>query len=277
MTDQLYFINGKILKASEAKLNINDLALLRGYGIFDFFRTSAGKPYLMENYLDRFMHSAGLMGLAVPYSKNEIEVIVRDLVSKNGLSESGIRMILTGGYSADGYSMGTPNYMILIESISYPDKEYYLKGVRLASYDHLREWSEIKSINYLTPIKIKNEIIGRNGYDVLYHHNGFFLEVSRSNFFIVRNGVLITPVRNVLHGITRKTVIDISAQVIKIEERDIPVDELRLADEAFITGTTKRILPVSAVDDFEFPKGAPGPLTARLMKLYDEFEKSYIT
>ncbi|HLF35502.1 MAG TPA: aminotransferase class IV [Cyclobacteriaceae bacterium] len=277
MTDQLYFINGKILKASEAKLNINDLAILRGYGIFDFFRTSGGKPYLMEHYLDRFMHSAGLMDLAVPYSKSEIETIVRDLVRKNGLPESGIRMILTGGYSADGYSTGTPNYMILIESISYPDKEYYQKGIRLVSYDHLREWSEIKSINYLTPIKIKKEIAGRNGYDVLYHHNGLFLEVSRSNFFIIRDGVLITPGRNVLHGITRKTVIEISAEVIKIEERDIPMDELRLADEAFITGTTKRILPVRAVEDFEFKNGAPGPFTARLMKLYDEFEKCYTT
>lgn len=277
MTDQLYFVNGKILSAPEAKININDLALLRGYGIFDFFRTSGGKPYLMEHYLERFMQSARLMDLELPYSKSQIEEIVRDLISKNHLPESGIRMILTGGYTADGYTQGKPNYLILIEKISFPDPEYYQNGIRLISYDHLREWGDIKSINYLTPIKIRKEITAKRGYDVLYHHNGLFLEVSRSNFFIIRDGVLITPLKNVLHGITRKTVIEFARQVMQVEERDIPVEELWQADEAFITGTTKRVLPVRTVDDREFGGIVPGPVTKKLMKMYDEFERAYIT
>ena len=253
--EQQYFVNGEILPASRAKLLISDLALLRGFGIFDFFRTSNGKPFLMEHYLDRFFTSAGLMDLQIPFQKNKIEEVVNDLIKRNGFQEAGIRMVLTGGYTLDSYTPTDPNYFILIEKINYPDPDYYQKGIKLITYEHKREWSEIKSINYLTPIKIRKQIIDKDGFDVLYHYDGNFLEVSRSNFFIIRDGVLITPGKNVLHGVTRKTVIEISKQVMKVEERDIPVSELFLANEVFLTGTTKRILPITLVDNQQISDG----------------------
>jgi branched-chain amino acid aminotransferase len=274
--ERQYFVNGEILPASQATLRITDLALLRGFGIFDFFRTSNGKPFLMNHYLDRFFASARMMDLAIPFNKNQIEEFVYDLIKKNGLADTAIRMVLTGGYTSDGYNPADPNYFILVEEIHYPDPEHYHTGIKLISFEHLREWSGIKSINYLTPIKIRKQILDKKGYDVLYHHNKNFLEVSRSNFFIIRDGVLITPGKNVLHGVTRKTVIEISKKIMNVEERDIPVNELALATEAFLTGTTKRILPITMIDDQIIADGTPGIVTKKLMKLFNEYENSLI-
>jgi branched-subunit amino acid aminotransferase/4-amino-4-deoxychorismate lyase len=113
----------------------------------------------------------------------------------------------------------------------------------------------------------------RGGYDVLYHYQDQILEVSRSNFFIVRDEVLITPTNNVLHGVTRKTILELAEQEMKIEMRDIHKDELALADEAFLTGTTKRIMPVIRVDDLIIGKGSPGKWTKVLMNVFAEYEK----
>jgi branched-chain amino acid aminotransferase len=274
--NQQYFVNGQILPASEAKLMITDLALLRGFGIFDFFRTSNGKPFLMSHYLDRFFASARLMDLQIPYSRSRIEETVLDLIKRNGLKDAGIRMVLTGGYASDGYTPNLPNFFILIEEIHYPDPTYYENGIKLITFEHQREWSEIKSINYLTPIKIRKQIIQKNGYDVLYYHNSNFLEVSRSNFFIIRDGVLITPGKNVLHGVTRKTVIELSKQIMKVEERDIPLIELASAEEVFLTGTTKRILPITMVDNQAIADGKPGSMTKKLINQFYEYENSFV-
>jgi branched-subunit amino acid aminotransferase/4-amino-4-deoxychorismate lyase len=80
-----------------------------------------------------------------------------------------------------------------------------------------------------------------------------------------------------LHGITRKTVLEIAQKIMKVEERDIMVDELSVTQEAFITGTTKRVLPVSAIDHHLINQGQPGPVTRRLMALFTEYEQSRIS
>jgi D-alanine transaminase/branched-chain amino acid aminotransferase len=270
-----YYVNGEILPASNATLKINDLTLLRGYGIFDFFRTSGGKPFLMDNYLDRFSNSAALMDLKLPVGRDKIKEIVLELLDRNRFEESGIRMVLTGGYSEDGFTPGDPNFFILVEPIHFPDEKYYLHGIKLITYEHLREWSGVKSINYLTPIKIRKDIEQNKGYDVLYYFNGNILEVSRSNFFIIRDKTLVTPEKNVLHGITRKTVLNLARDILTVEERDLSLKELTTASEAFITGTTKRVMPVTNIDDRIIGIGEPGPETKKLMEIFREFEKSY--
>ncbi len=275
--EPFYFVNSEILPASKATLKINDLTLLRGYGIFDFFRTASGKPFLMEEYLNRFSNSARLMDLKLPLEKEQIGKIVVDLLKKNKFKESGIRMVLTGGYSEDGFTPGKPNFLILIEPINFPDEKYYQNGIKLITYEHLREWSDVKSINYLTPIKIRKDIEQNKGYDVLYYFKENILEVSRSNFFIIRDKKLITPGQHVLHGITRKTVMKLAAEILTVEERELPVSELSYASEAFITGTTKRVMPVTLIDDRIIGNGKPGPETKKLMELFSEFERNTIS
>jgi D-alanine transaminase/branched-chain amino acid aminotransferase len=183
-------------------------------------------------------------------------------------------MVLTGGYTENGYTPGDPNFFILIEHINFPGQDLYEDGIKLHFLEHQRELSHIKSINYLTPISIRKTLAEEGAYDVLYHSRGNVLEVSRSNIFIVRDGTIITPVKNILPGITRSTVIGLARDSFPVEEREIPVQELYMADEVFMTGTTKRVLPVRQIADHIIHHGKPGPVTQKLKSLYKDFENS---
>jgi D-alanine transaminase/branched-chain amino acid aminotransferase len=271
---EYFLLNGKIVRKGDAFLGITDLALLRGFGIFDFCRTQNGKPFLLDKYLNRFFNSAESIDLEIPYSKEFIRESIYQLIEKNGIVESGIRMVLTGGYTENGYAPGDPNFFILIEKINFPDPSYYEEGIKLILHEHQRELSHIKSINYLTPISIRKRVEKANAYDVLYHSNGKILEVSRSNIFIVKDNTIITPRENVLKGITRATIIGLAKGNFAMEERDIYIDELYQADEVFMTGTTKRVLPVRKIDDNIFIKRKPGRVTCALKSLYRDFENS---
>lgn len=269
-----FFLNGEVIRSSEARILVYDLALLRGYGLFDFFRTFNKKPFLMDRYLDRFWNSAKHLGLKIPFSRDKLPVLIHELLEKNHVYEAGIRMILTGGYTLNGYLPGEPNFFILIEKITFPDEEKYKQGIKLYFYEYQRELSHIKSINYLIPIYLRDKILQDGAFDVLYHAGGKVLEVSRSNIFLIKDGILITPVKGVLAGITRATVIRLAKEICKVEEREVSVEELWTADETFMTGTTKRVLPVVQIGRQKIGSGTPGPLTRQLMGLYSEFENS---
>ena len=271
---EYFFLNGEILPAANATVRITDLALLRGFGIFDIMRTHQGKPFLMDRYLDRFFKSARLVDLEVPYQREFIREVIRNLLEKNQIYEAGIRMVLTGGYTENGYTPSTPNFFILIEKINFPPAENYEQGIKLYLYHHQRELSQIQSINYISPISIRGKIKAANAYDVLYYFNDQVLEVSRSNFFIVRDGKIITPDSNILLGITRASVIEMAKKHYKVEERVITAAELWQADEAFMTGTTKKVLPVNQVGEKIIGNGSPGPITRHLMELYKDFENN---
>lgn len=271
---EYFFLNGEIIRARDAFLHITDLALLRGFGIFDFCRTQNGRPLLLDRYLTRFFNSAAFLELDIPFSKENIKNIVLSLLKKNNIVESGIRMVLTGGYTENGYTPGSPNFFILIEKVNFPDKFLYDNGVKLHLFEHQRELSHIKSINYLTAISIRNTLKKDEAYDVLYHFNGNVLEVSRSNIFIVKDNSIVTPVNKILAGITRSTVITLGKELFTVEERDVPVGELFKADEIFMTGTTKKVLPVNKIDDHWVGKGKPGPVTQKLKSLYRDFENN---
>jgi branched-subunit amino acid aminotransferase/4-amino-4-deoxychorismate lyase len=274
---EYFFLNGEIIKARDACLHITDLALLRGFGIFDFCRTQNGQPLLIDKYISRFHNSAHHIDMQIPYSKDHIKESIYALLQKNRIKEAGIRMVMTGGYTKNGYTPGDPNFFILIEKINFPDREFYENGIKLHFLEHQRELSHIKSINYLTPISIRNTLAKESAYDVLYHSRGNVLEVSRSNIFIVRDNTIITPIKNILPGITRSSVLTIAKEIYQVEEREIPVQELFIAEEVFMTGTTKRVLPVRQIDDHVINHGKPGSITQKLKSLYREFENSFTT
>ncbi|OFY64095.1 MAG: hypothetical protein A3H98_04795 [Bacteroidetes bacterium RIFCSPLOWO2_02_FULL_36_8] len=265
------FINGKIIPFNKAFIQVNDLALLRGYGCFEYFCTYKGLPVLIDDYLKRFENSARELDLPLPYQKNEIVQIVMNLLKKNNITEAGIRFILTGGYSEDAFTVSKPNFIILIEPLKIPEKNVYRKGVKLITLKHQREFSSAKSINYLTAIRNFHVCKKENAYDVLYYFNNHILEVTRSNFFIFKENNLLTPKDDILHGITRKIIIEIASKEFKIEERELPLIELNAATEAFLSGTTKKVLPVVMVDKLKIGNGKVGLNSKHLLKLFENY------
>ena len=270
-----YFFNDRIVDATEPVLQLQDLGLFRGYAVFDYLRTSGGKPLLMAEYLSRFRHSAEALRLTLHLPDAELSRLILELIEKNGFEESGVRLLLTGGYSADMFTPAEPNLIIRIEHSKPAPAELYTEGASLVTDSYLRDWPQVKHTNYLNAIRNQPRVQVAQAEEVLYHWQNEVLECSRSNIFIVSDGVLTTPPADkVLAGVTRAGVIRLAAENgIAVEERSLKLEELWQADEVFITGTTKRVMPVVKIDYTTIGAGTVGPLSRYLLELWDkEFE-----
>jgi len=269
------YLNGELILASQATLKLNDLGLLRGFSLFDYMRTYNGKPFMPQYYMERLFNSAALMGLEVPINETEILYYIEELIGLSNLPDCAFRFLLTGGYSLDSMSVTEPNFVIITENLPLEVPERFEKGVKVISSEHLRELPEVKSTNYMKPILLAKEMKSKNAYDVLYHKYNEISELSRSNFFIFKGDTLITPSTNILRGITRRVVLELANQHFKVEERIISLDELREADEAFTTGTTKKVMPIVQIDELQIGKGEVGSRTRLLQQLFDQFIENY--
>lgn len=264
---KFHIVNGEIRPATEANLNITDLGLLRGYGIFDYFQIKGGKPFFMDDHLRRFYRSAEKMQLQVNYEFEELKEQIWQLIEANGNNTCGIRLVLTGGYSEDGFTPKASNLVILQHPFKNWDPAIFTEGVRLITHEHVRTMPEVKTTNYYTAILLIPQMKAANAIDVLYHDsNGLVSETSRSNFFIIDEaGTLITAKDKILHGITRGYTLDVAKDLLPVEERTFNLSEIAKASEAFVTSTTKGIVPVVQVDKIQIGDGKPGPLTQQLM------------
>ncbi len=272
------FLNNSFLHAADAALSVNDLAIQRGYGIFDFLKTVDSKPIFLDDHLDRFFHSAARMRLPVGKTREELKAILAELQRLNSFPDSGIRITLTGGISTDSISLGRPNLVITQHPMAPPGKDC-VPPVRLISYPHQRQLPDIKTIDYLMAIHLQPLIRERGAFDVLYHNNGVITECPRCNFFLVTaDDTLVTPVRNMLKGITRMKVLEVAAarlavdkgMILAVEERDVLLAEIPAAKEAYITSTSRHIIPVSHIDDIPVGDVTPGPIANSLnLALYN--------
>ena len=267
------FADGKIIPTQTATIHPMDMGLIRGYGIFDFFRTSGYNPLFLEHYLDRFITSAEKTHLPLPYSRDELRVIITELIEKNDLLNGGLRMVLSGGVSENHFSPAEGKLFIFAEALSMPSEEKYLQGIKLLTLEYVRPIADIKTTNYTLPVWHSVNWKRLNAEDVLYHWNGLVSESSRSNFFIVKNGVLHTPDQHILMGITRKQILKIAGNVVI---RPISLEEVWEAEEAFITSTTKVLLPVTQIDERKIGNGKPGPITMGILENFRKLEKEMV-
>ncbi len=269
------FVNDRFAEEEFASIGVGDLAIQRGYGVFDFFRTRNFQPLFLDEYLDRLFYSAETFRLEIPYTKTQIASLVQELSRRNDIEPSGVRIVVTGGYSEDSYRLAESNFIITQKPITLPGNERFNEGLKIITYNYQREFPTAKSINYLVGIYLLDQLAQQGADEVLYTFNGNVLEFPRANVFVVtKDQKVITPKDNVLHGVTRKKVLELSAHRYSTEERNVTIDELNNATEIFLTSTTKRILPVVRVNDMAVANGIPGAVTKQLYQDFLALENS---
>ena len=264
MSERFVFVNNQLVPTEDAKLSVTDLAIQRGYGIFDFLVVVNGRPIFLEDHLNRFYQSAAAMHLPVALDRTALIDTINDLMHKNQIPNSGIRITLTGGDSPDGYSIGVPNIIITQNPFQYTYTSP-LKGIRLITHEHQRQLPHIKTIDYAKAIYLQPTIKAAGADDVLYHNNGMITECPRSNFFIVnQQQEVITPDKQILAGVTRAKLL-LNTQFV-VKEGPINLETLANAEEAFVSSSTKNVLPVIAIDGKPVGNGVPGPVTQQLLQ-----------
>ncbi len=273
----VYYIDQKFVVEEEAVIPISDLALLRGYGAFDFLRTYGGRPFFLKEHLIRLQRSAELLDLACPWSLKTLEDIVIETLGRNSHRESNIRIVITGGDSLDSITPeGNTKLLVMVTEVQPFPEKWYSKGVKVITSDITRFLPGAKSTNYTKAIHTLREAHNQGAIESIYtDEDGRLFEGTTSNFFLVRGRKIITPEKGILPGITRKVVLQLAEGVFDVELRPVFKKEIPEADEVFLTSSNKEIAPVTKVDDITIGTGTPGNITVQLMSLFKEFKTKY--
>lgn len=242
---QYYNINGEIVHKEKAHVHISDLSLHRGYGIFDYFCVKNGKPIFIEDYLDRFEASAKEMLLEIPIGRAALRNSILELLEKNEVKRCGVKLILTGGYSPDGYTPADEAnlYILVLPPIQF-SKEILENGMQLMLHEYVRYIPSVKMTNYVEVLRNRRRLKEGGKHDLLFHIDGLVSESSRSNFFLLTpDNKLVTSSDDILYGITRKHLLELAKAHYEVEIRPVSVEEIKDAKEAFICSSANR-LPV---------------------------------
>jgi branched-chain amino acid aminotransferase len=279
------YIDGAVRLPEDAKVSVFDRGFLYGDSVYETIGTSYGRLFAARDHLDRLDRSASRIGLSVP-PREQIVSAIAETMAAAGNPESRVRVILTRGegkLDLDPASATDSRLVVIVFPLGPPTPEMFQKGVAVAIVSITRNSPSaidpaVKSGNYLNNVLALGQARRRSGaYEaILCAGDGSIAEGSTSNVFAVVGGEVRTPPPTVgiLDGITRAKVIDLARSAgIALVERRLEPDELRGADEAFLTSATRGVLPIATIDEKPVGSGTPGPVTRKLMALYDELAR----
>ncbi|MCF7733722.1 MAG: branched-chain-amino-acid transaminase [Akkermansiaceae bacterium] len=276
------WLDGKLVDETEAKISVFDHGLLYGDGVFEGLRCYNGRIFRLENHVKRLFESARSIVMDIPWTQPEVCRFICETVAANNLTDAYIRQVVTRGAGELGlnpYLCPRPSMFIIASSIKLYPEECYTAGLAVITCATRRPppgalMPQVKSLNYLNNVMAKVEAIQGNALEaVMLNEQGYVAECTGDNIFIVKDGVLHTPLVSDggLNGITRAVIIELATAFgIPVIERSLTRYDIFIADEAFLTGTAAEVIPMISLDRRKIGSGEPGPLTRRLMTAYHE-------
>lgn len=276
----IIYVNGMMVPKAHAMVSVYDHGLLYGDGVFEGIRIYNGKIFKCGQHMERLWRCAEMIRLRIPVSREEMVQVMRDCIEANSIDNGYIRLIVSrgaGNLGLDPRKCPTAGVICIADQISLYPKEFYQTGMRIIVAKRPRTPIEcldprIKSLNYLNNILGKVEAID-HGCDeaIMLNLDGYVGECTGDNIFVIKNGKVFTPPTEsgILEGITRRFVMDLCAdEAIACNVKAMRPDEVKGADEVFLTGTAAEIIAVSQIDDSKIGTGAEGPVTKRLREAF---------
>lgn len=274
------FLNDKLVDKQDATVSVFDHGLLYGDGVFEGIRSYDGLVFKLKEHLDRLYESAHTLRLEIPMTKDRLEKAVVETLKANKLKDAYIRLVVTrgvGDLGLDPRKCPKATLFIIADKISLYPKEYYEKGLELATVPTVRNHPEalnpqLKTLNYLNNILAKIEATNAGVNEaILLNAQGYVTECTGENIFFVRGKGVFTPPPyvGILKGITRAAVMGLASGLgYQVAEEVFTRHDLYTADEVFLTGTAAEIVPVITIDNRRIGAGKPGPVTLKLMKQF---------
>ncbi|MEK6606560.1 MAG: aminotransferase class IV [Myxococcota bacterium] len=274
------WVDGRITAPEDARISVFDRGFLYGDSVYEVLRTVRGEPLDLADHLERLARSAERIAIALPRTLGAIDEAVRATLKAAGNDDAYVRIVVTRGageIDLDPASARGGSLVVIAKPLKMPPSELFERGAAVAIV-HVRRNARqavdpaVKSGNYLNNILALAEARARGCYEaIMCDADGAIAEGASSNVFVVAGGVVRTPPLDVglLEGITRRKVLESCARagMQAREDRFFP-DDLRGADEAFLTSSIRGVMPVVRVDTSAIADGRPGPVTRRLMALY---------
>jgi branched-chain amino acid aminotransferase len=284
------YVNGTITPAREAAIPVYDHGFVYGEGVYETLRTYNRVPFLYDRHVRRLRASAAALHLDVPFDDDSLLAWIHDTMavaerSPDWLStsippskEAYIRILLTRGVGDLSYDLTAtpaPSLVIIVKPFDEPPARMFDEGIKIVLVSILRNHPGsvnpiIKSNNLLNNALAMQEARRKGGEEALMcNYRGELSECSQSNFFLVRDGVALTPrsACGLLEGLTRAFLFEVGGEVgVQVEEATLTPADLTSAQEAFITGSTRELTPVVRIDDQIIGNGRPGPVTCKLLE-----------
>jgi branched-chain amino acid aminotransferase len=278
-------VNGRISDQAHAVVSVFDHGFLYGEGVYETLRTYSGRPFLFDRHMRRLRKSASMLTLPVPLTDDLIEARFQDTMRAAGIegapgNEAYIRLMITrgvGDLSYDPAVCPTPTVVIVVKPQVDPPVQAFERGVTVSLVSIVRNHPGsvnpiIKSNNLLNNAIAMQEAVRRGAFEgLMRNYRGELAECTTSNIFLVKNGTALTPPidAGLLAGITREFLFEIGMEEgIPVREAVLRDNDLFAADEAFLTSTTREIVPIVRVDDKLIGSGTPGPITKALLNAF---------
>ncbi|EAK3364992.1 D-amino acid aminotransferase [Campylobacter lari] len=274
---EMVFLNDEFVKASEAKVSVFDRGFIFGDGIYEVVPVVNAKIADKEEFWERFERSLAQIELQIPYTKEEFENILEQLIIKNSLKEGGLYMQVTRGVASRNFALLKglkPTIMAFAFECKVIEHEHAKNGVSVVSTADLR-WKrrDIKSFSLLAQCLAKEEAVKAKVFEAFMVENALVTEASSSSAFIIKDKTLITkPFSNeILPGIRRKNILKFAKELdLKVDQRAFSMKEVYEADEVFISAATFLILGVIKADSKVINDGKVGFYTQKLREKYVE-------
>ena len=275
----IVYVNGNYLEEKEASVNVNDRGHLLADGAYEGFRIYQGKIFKLQEHKNRFQRSLDELKISHNLT-NEIEEVFDNLYKQNSYNpneELFYYMQITRGVAPRDHAfpkdkIPTGIYAFLVEKKI--NEENYNQGIRVCTAPDNR-WArcDIKCIALIANCMAKQNALDRGFSDALFVHDGVITEGTSTNVCFIKDGVLYThaATNRILSGVTRNLVLDLCKENnIEVVEFPLTLDKLSLIDEAFLTGTTQELTPITSVDNIEIGNAKSGTITKKLQQAFKD-------
>jgi D-alanine transaminase len=276
------YLNGAWQPLEETRVPVLDRGFLFGDGVYEVIPVYSGRPFRLKEHLQRLENNLAAIRIDTPLSHDEWHAIIQRLIEDLGAVDQALYLQVTRGIAPKRDhafpAETTPTVFAMTNPLPAPDQERNRQGFAAITVSDER-WNNchIKAITLLANLLARQDAVDAGAQEAIFIRDGKAVEGAASNLFIVRDRLLITPPKSkhLLPGITRDFVLELAAgHGIPYAEAEIPVEELRKADEIWVTSSIREILPITSLDGKPVGTGTPGPGWLRMQELFEGGKES---
>jgi D-alanine transaminase len=273
-------LNGKFLPLEQASVSVLDRGFIFGDGVYELVPVYSRVPFRLDEHLARLERSLGEAKIRNPYARSQWRAHIYRLIDAQPFEDQGIYFQVTRGAAKRDHALPKnvePTVFMMSNPLVNPPRDQVEKGAAAVSAQDNR-WlrCDIKSISLIGNCLLRQLSAETGAAETILFRDGRLTEASASNVFIVKRGVIQSPPKSnlILPGITYDVVAELaSANDLPLEFKDIEEEEVRAADEIWVTSSSKEVLAIVELDGARVGDGRPGPVFRRMNQLYQEFKQ----
>jgi len=278
----LCYLNGRYQPLEEARVSPMDRGFLFGDGAYEVIPVYSRHPFRLEEHVARLESTLAAIRLPNPHRPDEWAAIIREVIDRNAWEDQSVYLQVSRG--ADDIrnhafpKVVRPTVFVLSEQLVTPPAFQREEGVACVSAADFR-WlrCDLKTVALLANCLLRQHALDQGCVETILFRDGFLTEGAASNIFVVKDGVMLAPPKShlMLPGITYDVVLELAARHgLQHEVREILEDEVRHADELWMTSSTKEVLPITRLDDKTVGRGTPGPVGQQMHAWYQDFKNT---